>query len=146
MRIIPRFQCSIFGHWLRRPGSGDFRDHLLWPFFLSTKGFLPRLPKGSSACRAGLSCLSLARVNTSYCEHHPGMVRHPPPNTVLLLLPTKSVLALSTALCFSFGGPKDYHEMLSEAGFGRAPLPSSGWRGAAWGLYRKTAGFPTAFF
>lgn len=58
------------------------------------------------------------------------MVRHPP-SSVLLLLPTKSVLALSTALCFSLGGPKDYHEVLFEAGWGKAPILGSGWIGAA---------------
>ena len=96
---------------------GDFRDQLLWPSFLEYQGLLSWLPKGSSACRAAI----FSQGNTSYCEHHPEMVRHPPSQS--LLLPTKSVLALSTALCFSLSGPKDYEEVLFEAGCRGSPSP-----------------------
>lgn len=100
---------------------GDFRDQLLWPSFLEYQGLLSWLPKGSSCLQGRHLLLHLSQGNTSYCEHHPEMVRHPPSQS--LLLPTKSVLALSTALCFSLSGPKDYEEVPFEAGCGGSPSP-----------------------
>lgn len=53
--------------------------------FSEYQGLLPMQLKGTSpACWAGLSCpLLLGQGKTSYCEHHPGMVRHRPPSCPL---------------------------------------------------------------
>lgn len=134
-------------------GTGDFRDQPLWPSFLRTKGF-------SLCCQRHFSRLlgwpllpPLSQGNTSYCEHHPRMVRHSPPTphhdppfppSILLLLPTNSVLALSSALRFS--PPWRAQGLWGGALWGRvgeSPYPGLWLDRGSWGAFRETAGFPT---
>lgn len=103
------FLCPVLNIWALVPKASDwgFWGLTVVAIFSEYHGLLPLAELASLA--------SPWPGHTSYCVHQPRLVTHP---SVLLLLPTKSVLALISALHFSLREPQDYQEVL----FGAAPI------------------------
>lgn len=96
------FPVLAIGALVAQAGTGDFRDQPSWPSFLSTKGFSPCCQRHFSRLLGWPLLPPLSQGNTSYCEHHPGVVRHSPPPPPPPPMPRANPLAAANQFSISF--------------------------------------------